>query len=145
MRSLVHSVLKAAELLASWQAEFRHTYRRMLNVVLSRRMPVAVATIYDGAPGLATGLRTALAPVNDVILRDAGQRGLPVLDLRLACNDPGDYASSSPIEPSAQGSAKIAATIAAWINNRAVVPRTVVYGGQSHSELFFLSAISLIT
>lgn len=134
MRSSVHSVLEAAELLALWQAEFRHAYQRMLNAVLSRRMPVAVATIYDGVPGLAMGLRTALAPFNDVILREAAQRGLPVLDLRLACNDPEDYASSSPIEPSAQGGAKIAATIASWIENRTAVPRTVVYGVQPHGE-----------
>lgn len=130
MRSPVHSVLEAAELLASWQAEFRHAYSKMLNVVLSRQMPVAVATIYDGVPGLTAGLRTALAPFNDVILREAAQRGLPVLDLRLACNDLGDYASSSPIEPSAQGGAKIAETIAAWAEDKSVVPRTVVYGGQ---------------
>lgn len=129
MRSPVQSVLEATELLASWQADFRRAYWKMLNVVLSRRMPVAVATIYDGVPGLAAGLRTALAPFNDVILREAAQRGLPVLDLRLACQDPGDYASSSPIEPSAQGGAKIAETIGAWVEDQHVVARTVLYGG----------------
>jgi hypothetical protein len=127
MQTPVQSVLGAAELLASWQAGFRHAYRHMLDVVLSRNTPLAVATIYDGVPGMAAGLRAALAPFNDVIVREAVQRGLPLLDLRLTCSEPGDYASVSPIEPSAQGGAKIAATIADWVTQPAVAPRTVVY------------------
>lgn len=79
-------MLEAMELLASWQAGFRRDYRRMLNVVLSRKKPVAVATIYDGVPGMAAGLQAALAPFNDVIVREAVERGLPLLDLRLACS-----------------------------------------------------------
>jgi hypothetical protein len=127
MQTPVQSVLDAAELLASWQDGFRREYRRMLDVVLSRNTPVAVSTIYDGVPGMAAGLRAALAPFNDVIVREAVQRGLPLLDLRLACSEPGDYASVSPIEPSEQGGAKIAATIADWVTQPAVGPRTVVY------------------
>jgi lysophospholipase L1-like esterase len=129
MQSPAGSVLEAAELLAAWQAEFRRDYRRMLNVVLSRKKPVAVATIYDAVPGLAPGFRTALAPFNDVILREAAERGLPVLDLRLVCADPADYAASSPIEPSAQGGRKIAAAIAELVlTYDPAAARTVVYG-----------------
>jgi hypothetical protein len=128
MQSPVRSVLDAVELLASWQVDFRRAYWRMLNLVQSRRLPVAVATIYDGVPGLAPGLRTALAAFNDVIVREAVERGLSLLDLRIACNEPGDYSSVSPIEPSAQGGGKIAATIAEWVNDTAVALRTVVYG-----------------
>jgi hypothetical protein len=127
MQSPARAVIDAVELLASWQASFRREYRRMLDAVLSRHTPVAVATIYDGVPGLAAGLRAALAPFNDVIVREAVQRSLPLLDLRLACSEPGDYASASPIEPSEQGGAKIAATIADWVTQPAVAPRTVVY------------------
>jgi hypothetical protein len=36
-------------------------------------------------------------------------RGLPLIDLRLICNDDADFAN--PIEPSVQGGAKIAAAI----------------------------------
>ena len=129
MQTPVRSVLEAAELLASWQAEFRRAYRRMLNVVLSRRVPVAVATIYDAVPNLAPGLRTALAPFNDVILREAAANGLPVLDLRLICPEAADYAPSSPIEPSTQGGRKIAAAIGELVHaHDPATRRTVVYG-----------------
>jgi lysophospholipase L1-like esterase len=117
MQSPVNSVLEAAELLATWQAAFQ------------RDRPTAVATIYDGVPGLAPGLRTALAPFNDVIMREAAARRLPVLDLRLVCADPADYASASPIEPSAQGAGKIAAAIAGLVSTHyPAAPNTVLYG-----------------
>lgn len=129
MQSKVGSVIEAATLLADWQAEFRRDYRRMLNIVLSRRRPVALATIYDGVPGLDPGLRTALAPFNDVILREAIAHRLPVLDLRLICDHPDDYALVSPIEPSAQGGGKIAAAIARLVREQDPgARRTVVYG-----------------
>lgn len=130
MQTAVGSVLEAAELLASWRARFRRDYRRMLNVMLSRKKAVAVATIYDCMPGLSPGMRVALAPFNDVILREAGERGLPILDLRLVCAESADYASSSPIEPSAQGGRKIAAAIAELVRSQdATEPRAVLYGG----------------
>ena len=52
---------------------------------------------------------TALAVPNDCILRCAFSRGVPVIDLRLVCDAPGDYAN--PIEPSVQGGEKIVAAI----------------------------------
>jgi hypothetical protein len=129
MQSGVRTVLEAAELLASWQAEFRFEYRRMLDRVLARGLPVAVSTIYDGVPGLAPGLRTALAVFNDVILREAALRRLPVLDLRLVCDEPGDYSPASPIEPSEQGGRKIAAAIADLLRSHdSPAPRTVLFG-----------------
>ena len=129
MQSPAGSVIEAARLLAEWQAGFRRDYRRMLNVLLSRKRPVALATIYDGVPGLEPGLRTALAPFNDVILREAAAHRLPVLDLRLVCDEPGDYAAVSPIEPSAQGGRKIAAAIAQLARTHdPATARTVVYG-----------------
>jgi len=129
MQSRVGSVIEAAGLLANWQAEFRRDYRRMVNVLLSRRLPLALATIYDGVPGLEPGLRTALAPFNDVILREAAMQRLPVLDLRLICDAPADYSAVSPIEPSAEGGGKIAAAIAQLVREQApIAPRTVVYG-----------------
>lgn len=132
MQTPAGTVLEAAGLLAQWQANFRRDYRRMLNVVLSRKRPVAVATIYDGVPGLAPGLRTALAAFNDVILREAVERDLPVLDLRLVCADAADYAATSPIEPSSQGGRRIAEVIAELVHRHdPATPRTVVYGGAS--------------
>jgi hypothetical protein len=49
------------------------------------------------------GLCIALPPFNDVIPCEAVVRLLLVLDLRLACEDPGYHASLSPIELPAQG------------------------------------------
>ena len=128
MQRGVRSVLEACELLATWQAAFRADYSRMLELVMAQGKPTAVATIYDCVPGLSPALRTALAVFNDVILREATRRGLPVLDLRLVCMDSADYAASSPIEPSALGAAKIAGAIAALVNTHVPdCPHTVVY------------------
>ena len=44
-----------------------------------------------------------------LILRAAAEAGLPVIDLRLVCAAAADYSAISPIEPSVQGGAKIAA------------------------------------
>lgn len=135
MHSPVSSVLEATQLLASWRDGFRRDYRRMLDLTLATGIPVAVATIYDHVPGLAPGLRTALAPFNDVILREAVERSLPVLDLRVVCTESADYASSSPIEPSSQGGRKIAAVIAELVLAReGAASCTRVYGaGTSRS------------
>lgn len=113
MHGPVASVLEAVELLAAWQRDFRAAYRRMLGAVLATGLPLTVCTIYDAVPGLSPGLRTALAVFNDVIIREAASRGLALLDLRLVCTEPQDYAACSPIEPSAQGGRKIAQALAA--------------------------------
>lgn len=129
MQRPVRTVLEGMALLAGWQAAFARDYRHMLDLVLAQGKPTALATIYDSVPGLAPGLRTALAAFNDIILREAVARRLPVLDLRLVCTDAGDYASASPIEPSAQGAARIAAAIGVLVraHDRAA-GHTVVYG-----------------
>jgi hypothetical protein len=94
---------------------FEARYRRMLDALLARRLPLTLCTIYNGNLGepvqrLAT---TALAVFDDVILRLATERSLPVIELRQVCNAPSDYAN--PIEPSVRGGAKIAAAIAALV------------------------------
>jgi hypothetical protein len=77
----------------------------------------------------------ALAPFNDVILREAAERNLPVLDLRQVRADARDYATSSPIEPSTQGGRKIAAVITElMLAHATVAARTVVYGGATSSS-----------
>ena len=128
MQRAVRSVLEGCEFLAGWQAAFQRDYSRMLELVLAQGKPTAVATIYDRVPGLAPGLRTALAVFNDVIIREATRRRLPLLDLRLVCSEAADYAAVSPIEPSALGAAKIAAAIAALVaTHDPDATHTVVY------------------
>jgi len=91
---------------------FRQDYGAMLGAVLGRGLPTALCTIYD--PRFTDPLRqrlgvTGLALFNDVILRAAFAQGLPVLDLRLICDENADFANS--IEPSGWGGEKIAAAI----------------------------------
>lgn len=131
MQSPVASVLEAAEMLAAWQADFRRGYRAMLQQAQACGIPFAVCTIYDAVPGLSAGLRGALALFNDVIVREAVMRAIPLLDLRLVCADAGDYSAVSPIEPSSEGGRKIAAAIAELLlADEADVVRTVVFGAK---------------
>ena len=94
---------------------FREAYRAMLRALLRPGKPMAVCTIYDAVPGLGPAQQAGLASFNAVILRDAAQAGLPVIDLRLTCDRAEDYSEVSPIEPSAAGGAKIARAIAGLV------------------------------
>ena len=113
---LTRPARSGAEVLG-WFAEaveqFEKRYRRMLACVLERALPTIVCTIYNGNLDAATArvARPALAIFDDAILRIAMEHGVPVIELRSVCSEPGDYAN--PIEPSAQGGRKIAAAIAA--------------------------------
>lgn len=72
-----------------------------------------VCTVYNGnLPDAeqARLARVALTVFNDVILCVAFEHGLAVVELRLICKQPGDYAN--PIEPSGPGGRKIARAIA---------------------------------
>jgi GDSL-like Lipase/Acylhydrolase family len=94
------------------RTSFRTGYRKMLAALSALAKPAAVCTIYDLIPRLEPAARTALAIYNEVILHEAFLAGLPVIDLRLVCNHPGDYSPLSPIEPSVVGGSKIARVIA---------------------------------
>jgi hypothetical protein len=98
--------------LADAADQFEHDYQTMLRAVLARNLPTALCTVYYPCFPDAEVQRlavTALTVFNDCIIRAAILNGLPLLDLRLICNDEGDYAN--PIEPSVQGGAKISAAI----------------------------------
>lgn len=106
------SVGTAVEQLAALRAEFHQNYSRMLRALLGCKKPLALCTIYD--PHFPEALvqrltTTALNLFNDCILREAITHGLPVLDLRLICTEPADYANE--IEPGIPGGRKIAAGI----------------------------------
>jgi len=103
----------AVSVLAQAQARFAERYARMVELVTGTGMPAALCTIYDAnfPPPEGAVITAALSLFNDVITRAAFARGLPLIDLRLICNEPTDYAN--PIEPSEKGGEKIAAAIAA--------------------------------
>jgi hypothetical protein len=98
--------------LADAAAAFEQDYRRMLSAVMARGLPLTVCTIYNGnlGPEVHRLAATALTVFNDVILRLATEQVLSVVELRLVCTDPADYAN--PIEPSVRGGEKIAQAIA---------------------------------
>lgn len=120
------SVAEAVGRLAEAQARFRRSYEAMVEAVTARGLPTALCTIYDSAyPEPQRRLVVAgLALFNDVITRAAFARGLPLIDLRLICSDPADYAN--PIEPSARGGEKIAAAIAAPVRGEGAGSRVWV-------------------
>ena len=110
MKRLARSA-KPLALVHDLRTRFRHAYRAMLRALSEAGKPTVVCTVYDAIPGLGPAEQTALAGFNEIILREAFQTGLPVIDLRLLCDRPADYSHVSPIEPSMAGGAKIARTI----------------------------------
>jgi hypothetical protein len=108
---------------------FARDYRAMLDAVAARRLPAALCTIYDGRfpePAYRRIAAAGLTAFNDLIMREAFARGLPLIDLRLVCNDDADFAN--PIEPSVRGGEKIAGAIATLLAEHDF--------GRSRSEVF---------
>jgi hypothetical protein len=115
--------------LAEVQDRFRDDYREMLRAVLAAGKPTAVCTIYDAVPGLPPQAVTGLSIFNDVILLEAFRAGLPVLELRLICDEPRDYSTVSAIEPSKFGGFKIVRGIVRLVHDHDFGRRgSVVYG-----------------
>lgn len=110
--------------------EFEEKYRDMLAAVLGRGLPTALCTIYDTPPSAPEQpvIKTALAIFNDRITRAVFAHGLPLIDLRLICDEDGDYAN--PIEPSVQGGMKMARALAALAADWPAGPRSGVFAGQ---------------
>jgi hypothetical protein len=105
------SVGEAMSIMQEVRSRFRRTYCAMLEALASVGKATAVCTVYDAIPGLGPAEKAALAGFNEVILREAFAAGLPVIDLRLVCNQPSDFSHVSSIEPSMTGGAKIAKLI----------------------------------
>jgi hypothetical protein len=119
---------EALWMLADVRDAFAERYAAVLRELAGRGLPLTVCTIYEGNFEDARMQRlaaTALTVFNDAILRHAIRAGLSVIELRLVCSDPADYAN--PIEPSVQGGAKIARAIARAIGvNGNDGPRTEI-------------------
>jgi hypothetical protein len=110
------SVAEALGILGGVQEQFRAQYGSMLDAVLTLGRPTAICTIYDPRYPDASRRRvatTALSILNDVITREAFRRRLPLIDLRILCDEDADFAN--PIEPSERGGRKIAGAIAAFV------------------------------
>ena len=112
------NLMGALGTLSKMLAEFEQSYKALMTGLLSLNKPLMVCTIYDSVPGLVDPLKLALALFNDVIIRNAVSKGVPVLDLRMICTESGDYSTKSPIEPSSKGGQKISTRmVAAMLNH----------------------------
>jgi hypothetical protein len=123
-RSTAEAILGLADI----GDRFERGYRSLLAEVLSHQLPTAICTVYYPRFPDAALQRLAVAGLtvfNDGIIRAAFSHGLPLLDLRLICNEVGDYAN--PIEPSAQGGEKIARAIAEFVEQDPTGGRTQVF------------------
>ena len=123
------SAAEVFEALSNRTGNFEFHYREMLKSVLSRNLPAAVCTIYYPRfqePIFQKIAVSALSAFNDIIIRQAILNKLPILDLRLICNEDDDYANE--IEPSSKGGRKIAAKILEVVTNHNFSDeKTVVY------------------
>lgn len=106
-----NNIGNALDSLHQVREQFRQNYQQMLTKTLAKFPKLTICTVYDGVPTLSNAEKIAMGIFNEVILREAAECQLPVLDLRVICNEPEDYAPVSPIEPSKQGAAKIAQSI----------------------------------
>jgi hypothetical protein len=109
----VSSSAEVFERLADLAGTFEYHYREMLRAVLRLNRPTSVCTIYyPRMPEVFVQkiAVAALATFNDVIIRQAFLAGIPLVDLRLVCDEASDYANE--IEPSEAGGKKIASVIA---------------------------------
>jgi lysophospholipase L1-like esterase len=128
LREGARSVAEVIGRFAAVQDEFARNYHAMLDRILDQRLPTAICTIYDARfpdPQEQRLVVTALSIFNDVITREAFARRLPLIDLRLICDEPDDYAN--PIEPSAKGGDKIAGVISQVVAGNTIFPRSQVY------------------
>lgn len=98
--------------LAAITEAFEARYRAMLHNVLALKLPTTVCTIYYPRMEEAWMQKISvagLASFNDIIIKQAFVARVPLIDLRLLCDEAADYANE--IEPSVAGGEKIARTI----------------------------------
>ena len=122
--SLGEAMLRMADI----AHEFETRYRHALESVLAIGLPTLTCTIYYPSFPEAALQRMAVAAetfFNDAILRCAFAARLPLLDLRLICDEAADYAN--PIEPSARGGRKITAVIARVVSEHDFTRPSTVY------------------
>jgi lysophospholipase L1-like esterase len=97
--------------------EFETRYRTLIQKLISLEIPLTVCTIYHPVftdKAMQRRAVAALSTFNDVIISTAIDYGLPIIDLRKVCRTFEDYAN--PIEPSSEGSRKIAVAICKMVD-----------------------------
>jgi hypothetical protein len=120
----VKSSAQALLALADIAQQFESAYRQTLALCMKQSLPLVICTIYNGHfpdQRYQRQASTALAVLNDAIIRNAIEKNLKVIELRQVCNKPEDYAN--PIEPSSIGGAKIAKAIAMAVTEKEAIRR----------------------
>ena len=122
------SVTEALRVIGERAARFERSYRALVDRVAALGRRTILCTIYNGnfQDDWGETARLGLTLFNDPILRVAFERRVDVVDLRLVCTEPQDYAN--PIEPSGTGGRRIAAAVAA---------ASRVDGDGAHSRVFW--------
>ena len=124
--------------------QFETRYKEMLQHALSQQLPLTVCSIYyprfhsqnlervfpdgNGVNGetFQQMAMPALANFNDAIFRQVFQLKVPLIDLRVLCDEDEDFAN--PIEPSAVGGQKIARAIVDMLDSsEGSANKTTVY------------------
>lgn len=103
---------EAVRMIGDAAGAFEEAYRAMLRHCLHVDRHTVICTVYGGNfPDAAFQrvARTALTPFNDAIIRIGVEYGLTIVDLRLVCDEPVDFANA--IEPSSIGGEKIARAV----------------------------------
>ncbi len=116
---------EAIDMIGAAARRFEAAYREMLRRCLQIDRHTTICTVYSGnfpEPALQRLAEIALAPFNDAIIRIGVEHGLTILDLRLLCSAPADYANA--IEPSSVGGGKIAEAIVRAAENDRTWPRS---------------------
>ncbi len=130
LQQKVSSSAEVLDKLADIASEFEYRYREMLRAVLGMKKPTAVCTIYYPRIPESFTQKIAVAALsifNDVIIKQAVLAGVPLIDLRLACDEDSDYANE--IEPSEKGGEKIAKAVLRLVNEHDF--------GSHRTEVFF--------
>ena len=100
---------------------FRAAYSEMLDTISQLNVRLHVCTIYTAVPFDDPVLRRyapmAIEAFNTIIVEEAALREIPVFRLEEVCTEQGDFAATSPIEPSSQGGQKIVDHIVAVLDS----------------------------
>jgi len=124
-----HSIREALGVMAEAADQFENIMATMIEAAREAGLPTVVCTLVPGRypkPAEHRVATTALAIFNDRVVRRAFAASLPIVDLRMVCDEDGDYATETVL--SRAGVRKAANVIrAALYEVSRTVERTRVY------------------
>jgi hypothetical protein len=129
LKGSAQSISSALEALASAADEFENIFARLIAAALETRLPTIICTLVPARhfePARQKAAAAALAIFNDRILRRAFAARLSIVELRLVCDETGDYSNATLL--SRAGVRKVANVARAALYEISLEPgRTRVY------------------